>query len=155
MKKWKFVIIGVIGISIIVVMYKQHQTILEYRQIPYYSLELLAFPIGKVIELHENDDNYEDDERKEMLDDLNVMFSTISNRAGVGLTTEQKIYYKYYDEYNDARADFAVILEKYMAAETPEQHEQAYKALKEVYDEYQLFLEQAEEDLMLPDPTLQ
>lgn len=83
------------------------------------------------------------------------MFSTISNRAGVGLTTEQKIYDKYYDEYNDARADFAVILEKYMATETPEQHEQAYKALKEVYDEYQLFLEQAEEDLMLPDPTLQ
>lgn len=61
-------IIGVIGISIIVVMYKQHQTILEYRQIPYYSLELLASPIGKVIEFHENDDNYEDDERKEMLE---------------------------------------------------------------------------------------
>lgn len=148
-------IIGVIGISIIVFMYKQHQTILEYRQIPYYSLELLASPIGKVIELHENDDNYEDDDRKEMLEDLSVMFSTIFNRAGVGLTTEQKIYDKYYDEYIEARTDFAVILDEYMATETPEQHEQAYKALKEVYDEYLLFLEQAEGELMLSDPTLQ
>ena len=153
MKKWKLAIVGIIGIIIIGFMYQQHQTILKYRQIPYYSLEVLSYPIGRVIEIHENATNYEDDEREQMLEDVNVRFSTIFNYAGVGFTTEQKIFDMYYDKYNEARTDFAVILDKYLAATTAEQREQAYEALKGKYDEYQIFLKQAEEALMLPDPT--
>lgn len=151
----KLVFVGIIGIIIIGIMYQQHRTILEYRQIPYYSLELLASPIAEVIEFHENAANYEDDERKEMLGDLNIMFSTIFNKTGVGLSTEQKIHDMYYYKYTEARIDFAIIFDKYMAASTREQSEQAYIELKREYNEYLTFLKLAKDDLMLPDPTLQ
>lgn len=155
MKKLKLVIAGIIGIYIITFMYQQHRTILEYRQIPYYSLELLASPIAEVIEFHENADNYEEDERKEMLGNINVRFSTIFNKTGVGLSTEQKIHDRYFYKYNEARIDFALSFDKYMEATTREQREQAYRELKSEYSDYQTFLQLAEDDLMLPDPTLE
>ena len=155
MKKLKLVIAGIIGIYIITFMYQQHRTILEYRQIPYYSLELLASPITEVIEFHENADNYDEDERKEMLGNINVMFSTIFNKTGVGLSTEQKIHDRYFYKYNETRIDFATSFNKYMEATTREQREQAYRELKSKYSDYQIFLQLAEDDLMLPDPTLE
>jgi len=155
MKKLKIVIAGIIGIYIITFMYQQHLTILEYRQIPYYSMELLASPIAEVIEFHEHADNYEEDERKEKLGNINVMFSTIFNKTGVGLSTEQKIHDKYFYKYNEARMDFATNFDKYMEATTSEQREQAYRELKSAYKDYQTFLQLAEDDLMLPDPTLE
>lgn len=132
MKKWKLAIVGIIGIIIIGFMYQQHQTILKYRQIPYYSLLILADPIRQVIELHENATNYEDNERQEMLEDLSVEFSTISNKAGWGFTTEQKIRDEYYDKYIEARTDFTIDLNKYVKAATPEQREQAYRGLANI-----------------------
>ena len=153
MKKWKLVILGIIGIIIIGFMYQQHQTILKYRQIPYYSLEKLTYPIAQVIEIHENASNYKDGEREQILEDLYVEFTTISNQAGAGITTEPKIRDMYYGVYNDARTGFFVFLDKYLAATTLEQREQAYEVLKGKYEEYQIFLEQAKVELILHEPT--
>lgn len=153
MNKWKIVVLGIISIIIFVIIYQQHQTILKYRQIPYYSLEKLAYPIEQVIEIHENETNYKDDERKQILEDLYVEFTTIYNQAGVGITTEPKIRNMYYDVYIDARTGFFVYLDKYLAATTLEQREKAYETLKSKYEEYQIFLEQARVELILHEPT--
>lgn len=153
MKKLRLAIIGIIGIVIISVMYQQHQTILNYRQNVYYHLQVLAVPIEKVLDFHQTTENYEDEERKAMLDELETMYTTIFNYTGGEVITEQKMRDTYYDEYTQTKIDFVSYLQKYINATTPEQREQAYMQLKGEYDEYKIFLQLAKDELQLPDPT--
>lgn len=152
MKKWQLVLLSFIGIVLLTIMYQQHQTIVKYREIPYHALELLAYPIAKIIELHENPRNLAEAERQQMIADEVVAFSTIFNYAGMGLTTEPNIKDVYYATYSETRVDFAVQLKQYIEATTPEEQEAAFQLLQHEYETYQQFLAQLEE-VRLPDPS--
>lgn len=153
MKKVGIPVVTVAILYIAMVLYEQHKIIADYRQIPYYSLEKLGYPIANVLELHEKADTYSEDERQEKLQELNVQFATIFNYGGVGFLEEQHIKDLYYDDYTTARIDFATLLQTYVKATTLQQREQAYKDLKARYEQYEKFLQLVKEELVKEDDS--
>lgn len=149
MKKWQLLIIAIVIATGAFIIVQQQETIRQYRQMAYYSLEKLTYPIEEVLALHENGD---DAERQKMLEQLYVEFTAISDYAGVGLTTEPRIKDAYYALYTETRISFFNYLDQYVVATTTQQREEAYAALKGAYEAYKMQLTAVKEELIVEEP---
>lgn len=150
MKKNWLLIIGIIAIIMIIVMYQQNQLINDYRSLLYSEMRKLNVPIERVLDFHQEAENYDEKERTEKLERLEETFADFFNYTGTGLQLEPKIREKYFITYNDAKLAYSRIIENYIAASTTEERDVVYKNLKDQYDQYNEFLKKSEEELVKP-----
>ncbi|MEK3763391.1 hypothetical protein [Solibacillus sp. FSL K6-4121] len=150
MKKIWLIIVSFIAISMIIIIYQQHQLIKDYRSLLHSEMEKLNVPIERILEFHQEAENYNEKERAEKLERLNETFADFSNYTGSGLQLESWIGDRYFITYNDTKLAYFYFIKNYMAAPTTEERDVIYKNLKERYDQYREFLKVAEEELTEP-----
>lgn len=150
MKKILMLFISLIAVIMVIVMYQQHQLINDYRSLLYSEMRKINVPIERILDFHQEVENYDEKERTEKLERLEENFADFFNYTGTGLQLEPKISEKYFITYNEAKLAYSHIIENYTAATTIEKREEAYKNLKEHYDRYNKFLKKSKEELVEP-----
>lgn len=150
MKKILLLIISLIAIIMIIIMYQQHQLINDYRNLLYSEMSKLNVPIERILDFHQEAENYDEKERTDKLERLEETFADFFNYTGTGLQLEPKIREKYFITYNDAKLAYSRFIENYIAASTREERDIAYKNLKDQYDQYNDFLKKSKEELVEP-----
>ena len=146
--------IGALLILLIVastVFYQQHQLIRDYRGSIYGDLAILQKPIERILTFQESAEQYNDEQRTQLFEQLYDAFADVFNYGGGGtLNLEPHIKEQYYHEYMEAKTKYAIIVKAYSEATTPEEREQAHVRLKEQYDAYEEFLKTAATELVEP-----
>lgn len=150
MKKIWLLIISFIAITIIIVIYQQHQLIKDYRGLLYSEMEKINVPIERILKFHQEAENYDEKERAEKLERIDETFADFSIYTGDGLQIEPKIREKYYLTYHEAKLAYFHYIKNYIAASTTQERDTVYKNLKDRYDQYSEFLKKSEEELVEP-----
>lgn len=132
------------------VMYQQHQLINDYRSLLYSEMSKINIPIERILEFHQEAENYDEKERAEKLERIDETFADFSIYTGDGLQIEPKIREKYYLTYHEAKLAYFHYIKNYIAVSTTQERDVIYKNLKDRYDQYNEFLKKSEEELTEP-----
>lgn len=150
MKKIWPILISLVVIGLLIVIYQQHQLVREYRSLIYADMTQLNVPIFEILEFHESTEDYDGEEIRAHLSQLNARFADFFNYSGGALHVESGIEEEYFDTYNDTKLAYNSIIQRYIDSSTPEEREQVIEELKESYGQYKEFLETAKEELDMP-----
>ena len=150
MKKISFGLLFLCLICISLVIYKQHQTINEYRSTLYNQYFILLKPIERILAFQEKGEQFEEETRQVIYEQLENAFADIGNHTGGGLRVEKQVENEYFDDYLSAKNNFAVSIANYRQANTPTEREQAHKTLQEQYEIYKQFVHKVETEFVLP-----
>lgn len=150
MKKISFGLLFLCLICISLVIYKQHQTINEYRSTLYNQYFILLKPIERILAFQEKGEQFEEETRQVIYEQLENAFADIGNHTGGGVRVEKQVENEYFDDYLNAKNHFAVSIANYRQANTPIEREQAQKTLQEQYESYKQFVHKVETEFVLP-----
>ena len=133
-----------------IVFYQQHQLIKSYRSLLYGQLYIIQKPIERILLFQETGEQYTQEQRAQLFEQLYDAFADVVNHTGGGLQMEPSIKEQYIIEYFNIKNEYLQCLNAYIEARTPEKREEAHLQLKEQYEAYQKFLKRAETKLVEP-----
>ena len=139
----KKIYIGILLLGLMIIgpiLYQQHQLIKDYRSILYGQLSIIQKPIEQVLEFQKVAEQYDDEKRTQLFEQLSNAFADVFNFTGGGLQMEPRIRELYFYEYNETKIEYTISIQAYKDAATPEEREKAYILLQKQYEAYEEFL---------------
>ncbi len=150
MKKFYYGLLCLCLLFSSLVIFKQHQTINEYRSTLYNQYFILLKPIERILAFQEKGEQFDEETRQVIYEQLENAFADVGNHTGGGIRVEKQIENEYFEDYLSAKNNFAVSIANYQEATTPIEREQAHKILQQQYETYKQFVHKMETELVIP-----